>query len=95
MADDYYPDQGGDQGAADQGDQTSDTPDAQTALLPKTIFGDKPLEVGSECTFKIEHVYNDEVEVSYVPHDEGQEEAPADAMSGMEQSQGQLGAMAQ
>lgn len=41
----------------------------ETALLPKSIFGDKSLEPGSECKFKIVQVYEDEVEVKYVKHE--------------------------
>jgi hypothetical protein len=42
----------------------------ETALLPKSIFGQKDVTPGSECKFRVVHVYNDEVEVEYVAHDE-------------------------
>lgn len=42
--------------------------DVETALLPKSIFGDKKLEAGKKCEFEIVHTYDDEVEVKYVPH---------------------------
>lgn len=38
----------------------------ETALLPKSIFGQKDVQVGGECTFRVVHVYDDEVEVEYV-----------------------------
>lgn len=40
----------------------------ETALLPKSIFGQKDLKVGSECSFRIVHIYDDEIEVEYVAH---------------------------
>lgn len=52
--------------------------DSETALLPKSIFGQKDLHVGAECKVRIEHVYDDEVEVSYVPH-EGDDKEPSAA----------------
>lgn len=42
--------------------------DSESALLPKSFFGDKDLEVGKKCEVKIVHVYEDEVEVEYVRH---------------------------
>lgn len=53
------------------GDEPRDeqSSDQETALLPRSIFGgQKDPEVGSECKFRIVHVYDDEVEVEYVPH---------------------------
>jgi hypothetical protein len=38
--------------------------EGNTALLPKSIFGGD-VAAGQECTFKVVHVYEDEVEVSY------------------------------
>lgn len=52
--------------------------DTQTALLPKSIFGNKDLEPGTECTIKIEHVYDDEVEVSYVSSDTNSKQTEMD-----------------
>lgn len=42
----------------------------ETALLPKSLFQGKELEPGSTCKIKIESIMGDEVEVSYVKHDE-------------------------
>jgi hypothetical protein len=41
----------------------------ETALLPKSIFGDKTLEPGATCKFKVVQIYDDEVEVAYVKHE--------------------------
>lgn len=40
----------------------------ETALLPKSLFSGKDIEPGSKCEVEIVHVYEDEVEVKYVPH---------------------------
>jgi hypothetical protein len=40
-------------------------PEAETALLPKSLFPGEPPAVGDLCQFKIEHVWEDEIEVSY------------------------------
>ena len=47
---------------------------AETALLPKSIFGDKTLEPGAECKIKVVQIYDDEVEVEYVKHEKDGEE---------------------
>lgn len=50
-------------GAAEQ-TSTDNSPEKNTALLPKSFFKDKELEVGNECKVRIERVYDDDVEVS-------------------------------
>lgn len=60
---------------AEGGEQT----ETQTALLPKDFFGDKELAVGNECKVKIEKIYDDEVQVSYVPHETQDEAAPEES----------------
>lgn len=40
----------------------------ETSLLPKSFFRGKDLEIGKTCKVKIEGIYEDEVEISYVPH---------------------------
>ena len=40
----------------------------ETAMLPKSLFAGKEPEPGSKCTVEVVHVYQDEVEVKYVPH---------------------------
>lgn len=90
MDQDYYPSAQEEGGPPAKGPEKSDKPDSETALLPKTIFGDKPLEPGSKCEFEIVHVYDDEVEVAYA-HDEKSEQPSAP----MEQSEGELSSMAQ
>lgn len=53
-------------------------------LLPKEVFGDKPLEVGSRCEIEIERVMDNQVQIKVLPHQYGDEaepapDAPADA----------------
>ena len=74
--DDYY---GGGPDMADpakpsQTKPDDQEPDSDSALLPKSLFGGKTPEVGDECTFKVEHLFEDQVEVSYVK--EGMDEKP-------------------
>jgi len=40
--------------------------ESEQALLPKSFFAGKDLEVGSKCKIKVEGIYDDEVAVSYV-----------------------------
>lgn len=51
----------------------------ETALLPKSLFSGKDIEPGSKCEVEIVHVYDDEVEVKYVPH--GTKEEPKEEPS--------------
>ncbi len=66
----------------------------ETSLLPKSFFSGKELTVGSTCEVKIVHVYDDEVEVEYVPMDseESGETKPDD--ESMEGAMGKMDAMA-
>jgi hypothetical protein len=52
------------------------TPEAETALLPKSLFPGEPPAIGDVCQFKVEHLFEDEVEVSYVKEGEGEENPP-------------------
>lgn len=56
-------------------EETQDESESKTALLPKEFFGSKELEVGKECTVKIEKVFEDEVQVSYVPHGKSEDDS--------------------
>ena len=66
--------------------------ESETAMLPLSIFGQKDVKPGSECTFKVEKVYDDEVEVSYVPHKSKPPEEEGEAMS---EAQGNIDRMAE
>src|SRR5262245_32454072 len=80
-ADDTPPTVSNDEDTGDEGnDEADENMGSETSLLPKAFFGDKPLEVGTECKVRIEHVYDDEVEVSYVPHEEEDESGGGGAM---------------
>lgn len=67
METDYYSPE--DNHDAAVGTSEDAAPEAKTALLPKSFFPDKELEVGKECKVRVEQVYEDEVEVAYVKHD--------------------------
>jgi hypothetical protein len=69
---DYY--QGGDTAAApdeaaDNAPQTDDpkaddeSAGSNSALVPKSLFGDTDPEVGSEVKFRVVHIYDKEVEL--------------------------------
>jgi hypothetical protein len=38
----------------------------ETALLPRSFFQGKDIEVGKKCEIKVEGIFDDEIEVSYV-----------------------------
>lgn len=67
--DDYYgggPDMAGEAKPSQTKPDDKGEMDADSALLPKSLFGGKLPEVGDECRFKVEHIFEDQVEVSYV-----------------------------
>ncbi len=88
MADMYSDNPGGDQAdptTASAGADTSDSADNKTAdeegetfLVPKSALGGKEPKPGDTCEFKVERVYEDECEFSYVKHgnSETKEENP-------------------
>ena len=52
------------------------------AVLPKDFFQGKDLKPGTECKVRIERVMDDEVQVSYVPHeDEGSDKGSKPPMA--------------
>lgn len=61
---------------------------AQTALVPKSLFGEG-VKPGTVCRVKIESVHEDEVEVSWVKDD-----SESKPKSNMEESEGALDRMA-
>lgn len=40
--------------------------DQETALIPRSWFQGKDLEVGGKCKLRVEGIFDDEIEVSYV-----------------------------
>lgn len=68
MPQEYYPEMGGG-GPPPKSDgppperPMKDKRLGESALLPKSIIGDKELRPGDEITMKVMHVYDDEVEV--------------------------------
>lgn len=58
----------------------------QTGLLAKSFFMGKDLDVDKKCEIRIVRIYDDEVEVEYVPHKKdgkkkSQKEESEDSMS--------------
>lgn len=58
----------------------------QTGLLSKSFFMGKDLDVDKKCEIRIVRIYDDEVEVEYVPHkkdgkNKSQREESEDSMS--------------
>lgn len=82
MADDYMADYSSEtpEPAAAPREEKSD---AKSALLPIAFFQGKELEPGGICSVRIEDVQEDQVLVSYVPHQEeeaSEKYAPDDMM---------------
>jgi len=101
MATDYYPDTENtaasapaapDTSAADtEQNPESDTEDlGETALVPKSILAGKELQPGDTVTFKVVHLYDDEVELRPASESNEEEEETED-MSASEE----IDAMAQ
>lgn len=99
MAEDYY-------NAADEAD-SSQAPDKaredessdnlqETALIPKSALGDKAVEVGKECKFKVVSIHDDEVEIEYVPHkdkEDKKEPEPDEAHASIDTGIAKMGVM--
>ena len=74
MADEYYSapdtapasDSGGAKPSKPQGEDAGDEMEGDTALVPKSVFRGKIPDVGQECRFKAVHIWEDEVELSWV-----------------------------
>ena len=56
--------------------------EAKSALLPKYLFPGEPPTPGDVCSFKVEHVFEDEVEVSYLK--DGDKTKPTNERSTMD-----------
>lgn len=64
MPEDYMAPAGGDEGSGEAPEQQAQETKAEnTALLPSSLFGKQPLEVGQSLTVKVVSVHGDEVEV--------------------------------
>lgn len=93
MATDYYS-QDAESSDTPTGDVAESTPkdsapEQNTALLPKSFFKAKELEIGNKCEVKIEHVFEDEIEVSYIAHKDESEKPEMDsAMAGIDEMAG-------
>ena len=67
-----------------ESDADSESMEGETALVPKSIFGQKQPEVGDTCTFKVEHIWENEIELSYVASDSETPEPKPKAPSSMD-----------
>lgn len=77
----YYPDDestpaqpaanGADMGEGEESER-------ETSILPLSFFQGKEVTPGKVCRIKVEHIYGDEVEVSYLPHEEKRKEMAED-----------------
>jgi len=66
---------------ADKGEAEHEEEESQqSALLPKTVLGGKEFKPGDEVVLKIDHIYEDEVEVSYATAKEGKPPKPKSSM---------------
>lgn len=54
--------------AKDNLESEDEANEQETALLPRSWFQGKEIEVGKKCELKVEDIFDDEIEVSYVPH---------------------------
>lgn len=103
MPDQYYPEPetetGTDTNAAPAAEPKPDeTPQEQTALLPKSILAGKTFNPGDEVVLKVVNVYEDEVEVAYATGDESETAPETNAETAspeMEAAESQLASMAQ
>src|SRR5512139_1764347 len=94
MATDYYPETEDTAASAPAAPDTSGTDSEQkpesdtedlgeTALVPKSILAGKTLQPGDTVTFKVVHLYDDEVELR--PESESKEEEETESMSASEE----------
>jgi len=67
--------------------------ESEQALLPRSFYTGKDLEVGSTCKIKVEGIYDDEVSVSYVKHEKEESSEPSDDT--MEGAMGKMDMMAE
>lgn len=75
---------------ASEMDATED--ESEQALVPKSFFAGKDLEIGSKCEVRVEGIYDDEVAISYVAHkkdkgdkDKSEDDSMDGAMSRMDE----------
>ncbi len=73
MADDYM----------DEDAETTGSPEdegAPTGLLSKSFFMGKEKQPGDICSIEVVKVYDDQVEVKYIAHEGGEEDAMEEGM---------------
>ena len=63
-SDDFYQSKG----SKSSNNESEEDTGEETALLPKSFFQGKELEVGKKCEVEIVSLYDDEAEVKYVEH---------------------------
>jgi hypothetical protein len=91
MTDEYYSapdtapasDSGGAKPSKPQVEDAGDEMEGDTALVPKSVFRGKIPDVGQDCTFHVEHIWEDEVELSW-KKDEGESNPASSKRSAMD-----------
>ncbi len=73
-------------------EDNADEESQETALVPLSFFGDKTPEVGHECTVKVVHVYDDEIEIEYMDEEAGEGEGKSGSEMG--KAMDRMGSMA-
>ena len=68
--------------------------DGTSALLPKSILMGKEFKPGDEVVLKIDHIYDDEIQVSYATEKEEKEGETGPKKTTMEESESALDKMA-
>lgn len=71
--------------------EDKDEGETSSALLPKTLMAGKDFKPGDEIVLKIDHIYEDEFEVSYASE---KSDKPKKPMSTMDEADGAMDKMA-
>jgi hypothetical protein len=82
----YGADQPAESAAEKPAKPDDEKPESETTLLPKSMFGGEVPEPGAICQFKVQHIWDKEVEVSWVPSEGKEEKMPHKAMDGVNDS---------
>lgn len=84
---DYYGEMDGGGDAPDKPmdkGKDDETMEGETSMLPKSMFGGAEPNVGEEYIFKVEHIFENEVEVSYAKGGEEKDEEKPKGKSSMD-----------
>jgi hypothetical protein len=82
--------EGADQSSEEK--KPDDQPDTNSALVPNSLFGDKPPEVGAEIKVRVVKTYGDEIEIEVV-NEEMDDNKNTRKMPNMDKAEAALGDM--